>query len=88
MNSPNINGQLSQAREIKLIRAENGWLVTRRVDSNFHVAENPFFVFESTESLAENLVKLVGGSKWAVTAVMPKPVRDEKGKFVKPADPK
>jgi len=37
------------------------------------------FVFESTESLAKNLVRIIGKSGWTVERQMPE--RDDKGHF-------
>lgn len=74
-----MSEHLQSAKEIRLIRCPNGWMARDNVESPMA----PAFVFESTESLARNLVKLVGKSGWKVEQAMPK--RDEKGHFIKSA---
>lgn len=71
MNEPN----LLSSKKIVLTRLENGWLVSDAKYSHEYVG----YAFESTESLARNLVKIIGKSGWKVEA----PERDEKGHFKK-----
>lgn len=78
--NPNGKGALLKAREIKLIRAENGWLV-KDANKGADLTFNPqtFFCFESTASLAKHLAAMVGETKWTVC----EPSRDSSGKFAK-----
>jgi hypothetical protein len=71
MTEPNLH----HANRIVLIRCPNGWMANN--DS-----ESTLFVFESTESLQNQLVRLLGKSGWQMTM----PERDEKGHF-KPNNP-
>lgn len=64
---------LTAKKEICLIRCDNGWIAR---DNNGDLACERAFVFESTESLARNLVRLLGKSGWKIE-------RDEKGHFKK-----
>lgn len=59
------NPDLKDAHEIILTRCPNGW-------SAKQMGTTTTFVFESTASLARNLKRLLGESKWEVEAT-PKP---------------
>lgn len=62
---------LHSAAKITLIRCPNGWLA--RDESN----GNPSFVFESTQSLAAALVRLIGESHWKAEAADGPPSLDD-----------
>lgn len=68
---------LHAAKFIQLRRCPNGWIATAWSSGS---DDPPYFTFESTESLARQLVRLLGKSGWKVEA---SPKRDEKGHFTK-----
>lgn len=80
MNSPN-KPNLSNAKTITLVRCPNGWLMHGDLVATHINVDHPVFAFESTQSLAKQLVDLVGESGWKVTAATP--ARDAKGHFIK-----
>lgn len=73
----NIEEQsLQSAKKVVLIRCPNGWIAHAE---DVRIAEKGF-VFESTESLQKQLVRLVGKSGWTIETPITK--RDERGHFL------
>lgn len=70
---------LQEARRIRLVRCENGWLAhdsAHTVTGGDINPNAPIFVFQSTALLAKGLLQLVGESTWKVEQE-----RDDKGHF-------
>lgn len=75
---------LTTDHSILLVRCPNGWCVGRAETNGARCTIiGSVFIFESTESLAKNLVRLIGRSGWEVQL----PKRDQKGHFL-PDKPK
>lgn len=77
MNEQPTEKNLHLAHHVLLARCPNGWTA-----KNYHQgsSDGPSFAFESTESLARQLVRLLGKSGWHVEQSRE---RDEKGHFIK-----
>lgn len=73
-----VKTNLHGVKVIELTRVQNGWLVKNNQAGSYGNEQG--FAFESTESLARQLVDLLGKSGWNVTT--PLPQRDDKGHFV------
>lgn len=67
---------LTGVPRIELIRCPNGWIAHEADRNTIH--GHPLYVFESTEGLARELVRLIGKSGWRVG-----PKRDAQGHFTK-----
>lgn len=76
----NTEPNLHDADEILLRRIQNGWIVSNKGRDSI---ERERFVFESTESLQKNLVRLLGRTRGWEVQKHPLPARDDKGHFLK-----